>query len=159
MELFERSEITVIDIGIQGTGPRHTFASRGQISYIDHCAMTRDIATCVTKCAVQEDEIANVSDHLALCVELNLEYMPYSGSHARQQVAWRKLSDADVKCGYTDPLEDSFRLLLLSYGIEPSKILNDAASGGMTGVSDMDQFTDDIVRFTIFLVGKTIYKI
>jgi hypothetical protein len=59
------------------TGPNYSFYVDGVgCSYIDHCLISKSLLSKVNGCAVLEETLENLSDHLPIYVSLNVDKMP-----------------------------------------------------------------------------------
>ena len=112
MNMMLRYDMHPIDL-IIGEGPRWTYTWANGKTYIDHVFVSDGLKYAITKCNVIEDEIANVSDHLPIAIEIQ-EY--YSATprdmNARSQVAWHKMTPGEINDKYTLPLEVMLQTLL-----------------------------------------------
>ncbi len=98
-----------IDLSNHCSGPTYTFCdSRGNKSYIDHCAIQSVLKDYITDICVWPKVTGNRSDHLPICVKVDVDVPRISTVTRRpEQIAWGKLDDHEIKKRYTDPLEES----------------------------------------------------
>ena len=160
MKIMNRCDMIMVDMQDSTRGPTYTFCSGNRKSYIDHCAIDIDAYNIVKSVEVLDDEILNVSDHLALRVEL--EALPLESQETNtvfsDKVAWHKVPIEDIKTLYTDPLEEHTYALLVDNGIDPQHILsNQGYDSNITGF-DTEFFTQ-LFTSTILCASSRLPKL
>ena len=109
-------------------GPQYTFnIDNVGKSYIDHSIASELVVLNIINCEVIEEDIANVSDHLPIIVQMKLNSVLQrnveNAENIKSKVAWHKLSKDEIHNMYTEPLDDALSQVeqymesLLSSGI------------------------------------------
>jgi len=92
-KMFERNGLVILDKDSNCTGPTYTFNVDGVgSSYVDHIVVSKPLTSCIVSCHVEEDDLANTSDHLPVCCTVELSAV-VSRVPVKQQssVKWKKL--------------------------------------------------------------------
>ena len=140
-----RCDMKIVDTTEVATGPIYTFTSGGGLSYIDHCAVTRDLLSFVSNCRIIEDDILNTSDHLAISVTISVpDYNPSSECVNRRQVAWHKHTDIELHNLYEKPLGEKLASLMATFGKDFENIMQDPDSDTFNGTQEMDIFLSSL---------------
>jgi hypothetical protein len=125
LQLTERQCLSIIDMGYKCEGPQYTYHSGANKSYIDHCIINRDFEQYILKCYIHEENLQNLSDHLPLTVDIDIELTNvYFENNKNYNVAWHKMSKDEIENKYTQPLD---------------KLLEDKLSELNLDILDMDE--------------------
>lgn len=108
-DLCTRKALTIVDLH-DCCGPKFTyFRENCGMSYIDHCIVSNTLIENVVACEVLEDTLVNVSDHLAICIHIDINLLQskhtVSPSQSPGEVAWHKMSVEDIAATYTCKVE------------------------------------------------------
>ena len=122
-KMLQQYDLEIIDIGPMGKGPTYTFQRNLSKTYIDHCAISTISSHVVKNIEVIHEHILNVSDHLPLVCELNLNHTYVRYEPDMQHVAWHRTTGEMVAELYSEPLEKSVNNVLLKYNVDPEKVL------------------------------------
>jgi hypothetical protein len=88
-------------------GPNYTFYVDGVgCSYIDHCIVSKTLLPSINECTVHIETIENMSDHLAISVNIHIADIPeLTKVNSKSKIAWDKLSAEEVYEKYTLELQ------------------------------------------------------
>ena len=78
----------------------------------DHCIVSSKLEQYVTSCTVLEDSVDNTSDHLALITDVKLTIKRVNTVQPTPRVAWRKVSQNDIRVCYTEPLQNALSVIV-----------------------------------------------
>ena len=117
--MLDACNMRAVDLSDIRTGPNHTWMSdNGSFtSYIDHMTVSEALMPYVTACKIIEDDILNVSDHLALKCSLKIRYTSVI-ANSEPKTAWHRATASDIALLYTQPLEEKIEVLLNDFNIE-----------------------------------------
>ena len=146
--ILSQYNLDVIDIGPTGRGPLYTFHRGESKTYIDHCAISATISHLLVNVEIMQDHILNVSDHLPITCELNINYTCARYESTVQRVAWHRAPKEIIAELYTEPLDNDVYSMLNNYDLDPNAVLN----GSMSIYNDVSQI--DLQRFACELTDK-----
>ena len=117
--MLDACNMRAVDLSDIRTGPNYTWMSdNGSFtSYIDHMTVSEALMPYVTACKIIEDDILNVSDHLALKCSLKIRYTSVI-ANSEPKTAWHRATASDIALLYTQPLEEKIEVLLNDFNIE-----------------------------------------
>ena len=127
METMYAYDMEIVDIGRKGRGETYTFVGGHGKSYLDHAAISSENECQVTDCTILPDCAENVSDHLAIILQTNIQLSELEASHPAKRskgVAWHKLQKNAIQELYTQPLDLVCNDILTESGMDPNFILN-----------------------------------
>ena len=144
------NDMTVADIGALGYGPRFTFRGWNSCTYLDHVIVSNDILAYIRWCCVLNDGLKNVSDHLALLVNMSVTigYHNRPNACATQRVAWHRMTDHDIETSYALPLDELSIDTMDMYGYNEESLDNGHVHPDINPrVLDeiVDEFTNNMV--------------
>ena len=151
MNVMNRCDMVIADLQSIAKGPTFTFHSTIGSSYVDHAAISHEGYELVKRVEVLSDQIINTSDHLAIQLELSVNF-PHRTEPItiKNKTAWHKVLKQDIVNEYTVPLEELTHALLTEYGLDTCKILESQAHNVFEMEVDNDvflqRFTSNILR-------------
>ena len=152
IDAMYKCDMIMIDMCEKTCGPTYTYSFKRGRSYIDHCAISGGLYYVVKSCEVLDDEIRNVSDHLAITTELSLKCVPAPKSprvSSTFKVAWHKATPEEIRDCYTAPLEAASSKLLHDYGVNPQVILKDQSDKGDTKDINVEHLVQQFIKNTL----------
>ena len=93
-------------------------------SYIDHIGVSKGILSLVKECNVLPDCVSNISDHVAISIELKLPYNRGIDPVLSHQVAWGKADPKERDSLYARPLDKDVENIMLDVGVDLSQFMN-----------------------------------
>ena len=106
--MAERLGLNILDSDYSNCkGPNYSFYVEGVgCSYIDHCIISRSLLNLVTDCAIIEETLENLSDHLPpIAISINVDTIPGPiVSSSGERIAWDKQSSGEIQNEYTNIL-------------------------------------------------------
>ena len=111
-----RCGLVAADLLTNAHGPTYTFRkkSHSSVSYLDHCLVSQELLPNVSSCYVIDDNFENFSDHLP--ISIHLKYSSHNTRNASfTRVAWRRLTDDEIRTKYTIPVVYEIRELAQKY--------------------------------------------
>ena len=161
-KLALQNDMTIADLGESGYGPCHTYSGWHGHSYLDHCIVSNSIMSDILSCSVVNDSVLNVSDHLAMLVNISIILKCHENNmDKRRQVAWHKMSDLEIEESYTVPLEQLCVETLHVYGYSMEVIENfqtDPRINPRTLDSIIKDLSDNINKTSRKLLNKKFDK-
>ena len=154
MDSMTQLGMTAIDLNADMCkGPCYSFTYYNGRSYLDHCVISNDLMPMVDKCNIIDDDLHNVSDHLAISVTIKaLPPIRYDITN-RQQVSWHKVTPEDIDTNYAIPLEHGIMRMLREYDMDMELIHKESdtemTKNGARLNDIMSSFTNEIHRATM----------
>ena len=125
VQTMYRCGMSILDTGVKCGGPVYTFTSTTDQSYIDHCAVSNGLLPFISECQVMPEHLFNVSDHLAMLLNVQANQPYVMPNLNRRQVAWGKIDKNCIKELYTYPLEQNVNELLRAFQVNPELLTRD----------------------------------
>ena len=146
IKMLMQYDIDIIDIGPKAKGPEWTFQRGQSKTYIDHCAISAISSHLVTNIEVMHENILNVSDHLPIACEINVNYACARYDSCIQRVAWHRLSKEVITETYSKPLDNAINDLLKEFNLEPNEVMEENPNIYRDVlIINLDNFTCDLV--------------
>ena len=108
---IKRNGLECVDMNSTTHGPNYTFTSAsGNVTYIDHCLISKSLSTVLKECTVHEESITNTSDHLSLAIKLDLpEIIREQYCKTQASIIWDKINEQIIKTKYTDQMDNNLK--------------------------------------------------